>query len=217
MCIQSIHYFPGEDEKADVDCHGGRLWDPRIWREFNKAGDLILCRGLRPLHNNFGLPPGGAFVMQFYLYISLAMPKSAILTVRPGPLVVRRQFRAAMSLWMKWFSSRYLQPLATSTAQPRRSFMVRGDTRSCWGSEKKVTFFINIYQGGKIWNLKSTIKSLNLRVLDGIRVRRSWGLRRRGAREWWICKRREEWNLAPNSKIWWTNGRTSDAYRSRHR
>ena len=62
--------------------------------------------------------------------MSRAIPKSAILTTRPEPLVVSRQFRAAMSRWIKWFPSRYSQPLATSMAHKRRSFITRGDGRS---------------------------------------------------------------------------------------
>lgn len=64
-----------------------------------------------------------------YLYTSLDMPKSAILTTLPGPLVVSKQFRAAMSRWMKRFCSMYLQPFATSIAHINRSFIVRGDGR----------------------------------------------------------------------------------------
>jgi hypothetical protein len=59
------------------------------------------------------------------------MPKSAIFTTLPGPLVVSKQFRAAMSRWMKRFCSIYLQPFVTSIAHINRSFIVRGDGRSC--------------------------------------------------------------------------------------
>lgn len=65
-----------------------------------------------------------------YRYISLAMPKSAIFTTRPGPFVVNKQLRAAISLCMKWLSSKYLHPLATSNAQSNKSLIASGDALS---------------------------------------------------------------------------------------
>lgn len=62
------------------------------------------------------------------------MPKSAILTVRPGPFVVSKQFLAAISRWINLFSSKYLQPFATSIAQVSKSLMIRGEGRS-WNTE----------------------------------------------------------------------------------
>lgn len=55
------------------------------------------------------------------------MPSSATETPDPKDDLLRddkRQFRAAMSRWMKWFSSKYWHPLATSKAITSKSPML---------------------------------------------------------------------------------------------